>query len=275
MFRNRPMVVGTMHRKEQAISPIFQEELQVLPFVPIGFQTDFLGTFTGEVTRLQTAKETVKDKCLAAMQFSNCEMGVATEASFGPHPEVFYAAAHEEWMVFVDIKHGLEVFERVFTTNTNYAHQEISDWIDLEKFANKVGFPVHGIILSNSDKSVFYKDITTWKQLQMAFEELKKSVFLVCVETDMRAHRNPTRMSVIRQLAEKLVEKIKSKCPNCSTPGFGVTSTIFGLPCEWCGAPTNSIATYIKECTRCGFKEHETRKDKTTESAEFCYQCNP
>ena len=127
MFRNRPMVVGTMHRKEQSISPVFQEELQVLPFVPVGFQTDFLGTFTGEVTRLQTAKETVKDKCLAAMQFSNCEMGIATEASFGPHPEVFYAAAHEEWMVFLDIKHGLEIYERVFTTNTNYAHQEISD----------------------------------------------------------------------------------------------------------------------------------------------------
>lgn len=275
MFRNRPMVVATMHRKEQAISPVFQDELKVRPFVPIGFQTDFLGTFTGEVTRLQSAKETVKDKCLAAMQFSNCEMGVATEASFGPHPEVFFTAAHEEWMVFIDVKHRLEIFDRIFTTNTNYAQEEIKDWISLETFAKKIGFPNHGLILSNPEKTIFYKDITSWKQLQISYEDLRKSVFLVCVETDMRAYRNPTRMSVIQQLAEKLVHKINCKCPQCYTPGFGVTSTIFGLPCGWCGSPTNSIASYVKECANCGFKETEERKDKVVENPEFCEQCNP
>jgi len=94
MFENRKVVIATKHHKEKFIAPLFENELGVKCFVPYDFDTDVLGTFSGEVDRKDTAFETVKKKCLLAMEQTNCDLGIASEGSFGPHPIVFMASAN-------------------------------------------------------------------------------------------------------------------------------------------------------------------------------------
>lgn len=51
----------------------------------------------------------------------------------------------------------------------------------------------------------------------------------VLLETDMRAHCNPTRMAAIRQLSFLLVRRLSSLCPSCGAPGWAVVDSEPGL----------------------------------------------
>lgn len=51
--------------------------------VDASFDTDMLGTFTGEVERKLDPLATVREKCLRAMKHNHCDLGVASEGSFG------------------------------------------------------------------------------------------------------------------------------------------------------------------------------------------------
>ena len=90
MFQNRKLVIATKHQKEIVIAPILEKELGVICFINEDFDTDTLGTFTGEIERKLDPISTVREKCIKAMDLSNCDMGVASEGSFGPHPSLFF-----------------------------------------------------------------------------------------------------------------------------------------------------------------------------------------
>jgi len=79
----------------------------------------------------------------------------------------------------------------------------------------------------------------------------------------MRAMYNPTRMKVIESAAIKLANKITSCCPNCNTPGFGVTDAKRGLPCEWCRFPTRSTLSHIYICQKCSYVKEKNLGEKT------------
>jgi len=79
-----------------------------------------------------------------------------------------------------------------------------------------------------------------------------------------------------KSAVQKLVDKIKSACPKCSTPGFGITDVEPGLPCELCGFPTRSTLNYIYTCKKCDFiKKENYPEKKMTEDPMYCDQCNP
>jgi hypothetical protein len=147
--------------------------------------------------------------------------------------------------------------------------------VDLVK---TVGFPEHGVILKITTEEVptIVKGIQSWELLEESFHTLSAGNSQVVAETDMRAMYNPTRMKVIEKAAHKLVEKIKSLCPQCHEPGFGVVNIKSGLPCEWCGSPTNSTKSHIYKCQKCNFEqENMFPNNKKTEDPMFCDYCNP
>jgi hypothetical protein len=51
MFKGRSLLIATKHKKEEVIAPIFERELGVKCFVSADFDTDELGTFSGEIER--------------------------------------------------------------------------------------------------------------------------------------------------------------------------------------------------------------------------------
>jgi len=98
----------------------------------------------------------------------------------------------------------------------------------------------------------------------------------VWVETDMRAHLNPTRMKMIGRLAETLAQRLSCLCPSCYTPGWGRVDIEGGLPCGWCGTPTDEIKAEIYGCTKCRYKETKAAPHgRETAEPGCCPICNP
>ncbi len=278
IFEGRRLIIATKHKKESIIAPLLEKHLGVQCFVSTDFDTDKLGTFTGEIERKNDALTTVRQKCLLAMEEYQCDLGIASEGSFGPHPSIFMAHADDEILIFIDKKNNLEIIVRELSLDTNFNATTVNCFQNLVDLVKTVGFPEHGIILKNTKEEVpnVVKGIQSWELLEESFHMLSAGNSQVVAETDMRAMYNPTRMKVIEKAAHKLIEKIKSLCPQCHVPGFGVVNIKSGLPCEWCGSPTNSTKSHIYKCQKCNFEqENMFPNNKKTEDPMFCDRCNP
>jgi len=97
----------------------------------------------------------------------------------------------------------------------------------------------------------------------------------VFVESDLRAHMNPTRMVLIGQATQDLIRRMKSLCPRCQSPGFWVVERILGRPCRDCGSPTNEARA---ERWACVVGDHAEVRDLETSrfaDPQWCNACNP
>lgn len=278
MFKGRRLVIATKHKKEIVLGPLLEKNLEVKTFVPENFDTDLYGTFSGEIKRNGDPVSTVRKKCLEAMEKNGCDLGIASEGSFGSHPHIPFIPGNEELVIFIDKKNELEIIGRELTLETNFSGEEITNWKNLKDFAHRTKFPSHALILRSKEKNAeqIIKGVSDWSSLDSWYRELSKNGNSVFVETDMRALYNPTRMKAIERAGQLLVEKIKSCCPHCRTPGFSVTDVKQGLPCSLCGSATRSIRSYLYGCQKCSFKtEEEFPQKKVSEDPEFCDFCNP
>jgi len=278
MFQDRRLIIATKHAKERVIAPLLEKALGVHCFVDETFDTDMFGTFSGEIARTQDPIATARKKCLKAMELANCDLGIASEGSFGPHPTLFFVNADDEFLIFIDRKNNLEIIARELSTNTNFNGQEISSEKQLLAFAKSVSFPTHGLMLrkKKEDNTDIIKGITDINHLKEAFKTLFDTFRSVYAETDMRAMHNPTRLEVIKTATQKLLVKINSRCPQCSLPGFGVTNVKKGLACSLCGSPTQSTLSHLSVCQHCTYTQEELYPhNKTAEEPLFCDRCNP
>jgi hypothetical protein len=278
MFQGRNLLIATKHEKEKVIAPILEKELGVKCFVSSDLDTDKLGTFTGEVERKYDPITTARNKCLMAMELTDCDLAIASEGSFGSHPTIFFAHADDEFLLFFDKKNDIEISARELSLETNFNGSEIKTKKELQEFACNSNFPSHALILrkSKDDLEDIVKGITNEKQLNNTFDKLINNYGTAYIETDMRAMFNPSRMKVIEKATLKLVSKIKSLCPKCETPGFGIVDRKEGLPCYQCNFPTRSTLSFIYNCQKCNFKkEAEFPNGKQREDPMYCDICNP
>ena len=278
MFSGRKLLIATKHEKEKVIAPLLEMELGVKCIVTENFDTDMLGTFTGEVDRKDDPVTTARKKCLLAMQQYDCDMVVASEGSFGMHPSMFFIYADEEIVLFIDKKSDLEIIAKELSTDTNFNGEEIKSEEQLKDFAERIKFPTHGLIVrkEKEDFTEIVKGITDWEKLKTTYNHFLEKYGAAFVETDMRAMYNPSRMKVIEKATQKLIAQIKSCCPQCNTPGFGITDRKEGLPCSLCGIKTRSTLSYIYTCKKCSYTKEEMYPNKITEEDPmYCDMCNP
>jgi hypothetical protein len=277
MFESRKLIIATKHKKEIVIAKHFRKELGVICEVPKDYDTDEFGTFTGEKERVLSPVDTVRNKCLLAMEKYGYDLGLANEGSFGPHPALFLMPADEEFMIFIDKKLNFEITVKKLSTNTNFSGRSIKNEEELKKYLIAIHFPSHGIILRKSDTSNedIIKDIKTIKSLKYHFKKFINKYGEVHIETDMGAMNNPTRMKVIEETTLKLIDAIKSKCPKCTSPGFIPINYKLGLPCMLCGLPTKSIKIEVLGCKKCGHEiENIFPNNKKLEDPQYCDYCN-
>lgn len=278
MFEGRNLLIATKHHKEKAIAPVLESRLGVSCMVLPDFDTDLLGTFTGEVERKDDPVTTARKKCHMALDVSGCDLGLASEGSFGPHPSMFFVPADDEILVFVDKRNGLEIVVRELSTQTNFGGAEVSRDSELQEFAAKAKFPSHGLILrrAKDDPAYIIKGIVDWAHLKSEFDYLMGKYGRCFVETDMRALYNPSRMKVIGDAAVKLANRLSTHCPVCDTPGFGVTDLRTGLPCADCHFPTRSVLSYVHTCLKCDcIREQQYPNGILQEDPMYCDVCNP
>ena len=95
------IALATRHGKEQALERPLRwglgAELQIC-----NVDTDQLGTFSGEIERREDALSTCRTKAQMGLAATGLALGLASEASFGPHPAMPMLAVGQELLVFLD-----------------------------------------------------------------------------------------------------------------------------------------------------------------------------
>ena len=276
-FKDRKIVIATKHSKEKAMGA-FLSSLGLEYFVPEDFDTDTFGTFTREVSRAGNQLEAARKKAMEAMKYTGADIAIASEGSFGPDPEMPFVSSNLELVLLVDVKHGVEVAGHYRTGDTNFSQEKVSSLQEAIDFAKKVGFPEYGVIVRKNEKSKnIYKDIVSWKDFENTVTKLLSKPFTkkIFLETDMRAHRNPTRMRNIQLAMEDLMKNVTSTCPGCRMFGYTVSEYIPGLPCRLCKQPTDIPKSVLYECAKCGNREEKNIEDPQFSDPEQCQYCNP
>ena len=279
---NRTAVLATMHQKERVMAPILERELGVKIVVAAELNTDAFGTFTREVKRLGTQIEAARQKAEKALAIAGETLAFASEGTFGPHPMMPYLPANREIVILLDRANNLELVGESLSVETNYNHQLVATIEEADGFAEKAGFPAHGMVVIVGDaaagKGEIVKGIVTEEQLFDAVTAgLKKSsTGRVHVETDMRAMYNPTRMKNIQNATLDLVKKFQQFCPECGWPGFEIAERKIGLPCGLCYFPSQLVRSTIYKCKNCGYTKEELFPDgRETADPAQCQYCNP
>lgn len=275
-------VIATMHGKEQVIAPVLTEALGLHCNVTEGLDTDAFGTFARERARTGTALDAARAKAEAAFALlPEARIAIASEGSFGPHPHIPWAPMGREVVLLVDRDTGIEIAGYDTTLDVRYAHVIAQSLSEAEAFAARIGFPEHALIVMGfagdapCPAIALSKGIIAPDTLASAVSEAIALSGAAFVETDMRAHLNPTRMAAIRRAAQDLVSRYASRCPACAKPGFAVTQRIAGLPCRWCGMPTTLPVTEVLACNGCGHREERPASAATSADPGHCQHCNP
>ena len=272
--------IATMHCKEKAVAPILNRWYNINLIVADDVNTDALGTFTGDIPRFGSMLDAARQKALLAIEKTGAFLGFGSEGAFGPHPLIHFLASGLEVIVLHDarLNHDIVVQRR---TQTNYDSITIKPSDDASPFLDRIKFPHHAVIVrpdKTHDPSICIKGIKDIRSLNIAIKDLSalSTNNLVIVQTDMRAHMNPTRMKSIELLTKLLAVRTARLCPECNSPGFGLADVMRGLPCETCGLPTNRILAEIHRCAKCKY-ECIKRQRPTNMRADtvWCNVCNP
>ena len=137
-----------MHGKERAIAPLAARFLGLDVRVAERLDTDMFGTFSREIERAGPPRDAARAKIAAAFRLMpEATVGIASEGSFGPHPQVPFAALNRELVLLIDRESGLELVGHHATMDTNFAHAVVTDPDVGLDFAAKAGFPAHGVIV--------------------------------------------------------------------------------------------------------------------------------
>ncbi len=277
-YHGRPIALLTQHGKERVIAPLFRRALGARVERVAGYDTDRLGSFTREIPRPGTQREAARRKARLGMELAGLTCGLASEGAFGPDPLSGLFAWNVEIVLLVDEREQVEVCGMA-QGPARHRHRIVDTLEALDAFAHEAGFPRHHLVLrpEREDDPRLRKGLAEPEALQEGFHwaQAQSATGRVFVENDLRAYANPTRMRTIRAATEDLIRRLRSPCPACAAPGYGVIERVAGLPCGDCGAPTREARAERYGCARCRHEEVRERSDRRRADPERCDECNP
>ncbi len=268
--------LATRHDKAPLISPAMGEILG-LEVRSVDVDTDSLGTFTGEIERVGSMFDVAVAKARLGMAASGHSIGMASEGSIAPPPDLPWLIHDLELVVLVDDTRNLAIGELASSYDIVTVSEVLSPDDDLQELAARADFPHHGLIVRPTvgGSNAMTKGIRSWSRLRTAVTQAAdlSGDGRVIVETDLRAHMCPSRRPTIAAAARKLADRMARLCPSCHEPGWGVISFEAGAECRGCGAETPVIRFEIVGCVSCG---HETRNEvRPFVDESRCTWCNP
>lgn len=278
LYHGEKVVLLTKHGKERVIKPLLEGETGCELVLEHRFDTDRLGTFSRQIKRRRSQMNTARLKIKKALKLSKLDIGIASEGSFGMHPSGLIPW-NIELVLLYDRKEKIEVYGVHQTSKTNFSDIYVDSYEDLLKFAKRIGFPEHYVILRPDHKQSkkIYKDIFSEETLKDVYDRCMSvsKTGKVFAETDMRAHANPTRMQSILKATEQMLLNLKRVCPICQAPGFMAIKAISGLACESCDMPTELTAKTLYQCQKCKHEKESTSPYGLRAPSMYCHNCNP
>ena len=275
-YQGATAALPTLHGKEMVFAPAFKSALEI-EVVPVEVNTDLLGTFSGEIERVDDPRTTSIKKTELAHSAGYGPYLLASEGSIGNHPTIPLLVSDTELAIFRDVEKNL-IIEAIHVSLDIKAHRiEISPHGNIDDFLAKADFPNHGLIVKGKDlsQSPPIKGIRNEEALDDALRIIAKTSPIIVIENDFRAHQSPSRMANIAQVAEKLAARVAHLCPACGCPGFGAVDVERGLHCAEChGFNPEALHREMYGCYRC--PERVPGKVISEElPAEKCIFCNP
>ena len=278
-YTGKVAVLSTKHEKLPLIGPPLERAIG-MRVEAIAVDTDSLGTFSGDIPRLGSPLETAIAKAHLGMSATGNSIGIASEGSIGPDPQIPFVNADLELVALVDDVAGIVISE-VFSSRDIVAAKTTSQsGNDLGKFLSQADFPSHQMIVrpNSGELHPIYKGIASVDELNTAVSRCASvsTDGLASIETDLRAHACPSRQKIIVSAAERLAARVAKLCPACGSPGWGRVGILFGIPCAWCGTPVPKPRSEINGCVGCDHRE--TRRivsERAVADPATCPECNP
>ena len=273
-YRHRSVALLTKHAKDAVIGPALAQ-LGLTLAVTDAYDTDKLGTFSGEVPRKLSPRDCAARKARIACKLSGLNLGLGSEGSFGGGPIPGLVNWDDEILLLYDASLDLEIVAHASgavdlgnISSNNF--QELCAWIDRfpaeQAWVLRRPDQIHKGILG---KEALHKLLTGEGLLQHG-----KVVEKLRLEPDLRAMHCPERRVYIQQAAEQLCQRLQATCPACTAPDFWLNTVERGLPCAWCNAPTTLAKILIKECRQCGFTDRQPVAQPHADPGQ-CQWCNP
>jgi len=271
MSRANRLALLTRHGKAAVLGGVAEAlglELQLID----DFDTDSLGTFTLERPRLGSQFDAALAKAKLACELSGCRWGLGSEGSFGPDPYLAQAPWGVELLVLHDAQTASQVHAVAQGPALAYLQASVCSLDAAIAFATEIGFPAQGLIIGRADEPWFDKEARELAQLRQRAEQslLHGELWL---ETDMRAHRNPSRMAMIAQAGQALAQRLHERCPRCEARGWAPVGLISGARCDCCGHATSAARAQRLQCAVCRHEEEKPLRE--TVPAARCELCKP
>ncbi len=277
-LKHQKVFFATKHEKQKILEPLFKKIEMSL--VDGQIDTDLFGTFSGEVERTGSMKEALRAKIKACLRaYPEAQFVLASEGSFMPHPFLGLIPSNLEALMLWCCETETEIYAEHLSVGTVHAEETFSLNGNYSEFLGKIGFPEqHVIVRPEKSYQPIFKGLRSEKEVSSAIlacvAESPSGRFLI--STDLRATGSPTRRSAILKVGEVLVSKLKSICPECHHPGFGIIRSLPGLECEECGEPTLVAKSVCYSCPRCFYESERPRPDQLAKADPGdCSNCNP
>lgn len=267
--------LATKHGKEALFGPPLTAVGWTTVVAP--FDTDRLGTFSGEIERPGSPRAVVETKARAGAEATGLPVGLASEGSFGVHPTVPFALVDMELVAWVDTRVDHVVIERATALSNVPASATVTSLAEVDSLSVTSMFPEQAAIVvheGGDGRRILAKGVTDPDVLRRAIDDgLGASDGRVIVEPDLRAHLCPDRRVVIATAVRRLASRLACRCSECGARGPGPVRARSGLPCGLCGLPTTCTAADVIGCSLCGHEYEVARRGVADPT--HCDRCNP
>jgi len=270
-FEGSTFALLTQHGKEIIIAPILRAGLGAGLTVASGYDTDLLGTFSGEVDRTLSPAACALKKAELACQLSGLPFGLGSEGSFTTGV-MGLGTVNAELISCLSVEEGWHVTG--ISVGPSAAHgSECKNAQDLETFLQ--GLPPQQRLILQSQGRVA-KGLTSAHEVKSTLSAWRRAgtPYPLTISFDLRAHCCPGRRERIALAAENLVARLLSECPQCQLPGFWPDHKVLGLPCIDCNSASNALSARLARCRQC---HHEVVYPVAEAWADpgLCPTCNP
>ncbi len=260
------VVLVSKHKKGAIIAP-FLAKLGLRLQEYTDFDTDILGTFSGEIERTLSPKECALAKAKKACELANSDIGLGSEGSFGGGPMAGFVNWNQEIICYYQ-KPSNTVIYAIAEGPCKIGNLKASS---IEELLGKLSkHPGQHWIYRHGAEAI--KGLTQ-SQLIAGFESGEFNL-TVELEPDLRAMHCPERRAMIAKATEDLMRRLTNACPSCQRVDFVEKDVERGLPCQWCHAPTNLVKATIRKCEHCGYTETTKTANEFADPSQ-CQYCNP
>ncbi len=263
----RRVALITKHEKARWIAP-YLAPLGYEVYESSLFDTDILGTFSGEVERTLSPMDAALTKAKKACELTGADWGLGSEGSFGGGPAPGMINWNDELLCLYQASTDIAIYAHAAGA-TSVQELTLDGRVPLKQ--KLLGLPNQLWILRSEQP--IEKGLSA-KQLLDRLEQIGSSSQKVKIEPDLRAMHCPERQKMIAKAAEDLVRRLSETCPQCQAFNFVVKEKQSGLPCTLCTLPTEQAKSWTHICDACGYRNDEIVPQKGADPT-YCQFCNP